>query len=498
MFAPAIPRTSILPAGSARLTLDAAGALRFLCDPRAAAEMFGALRDGRMLTEGMHRGDIAFYEQTRTWMAAQREASATIRLRFRRAEHAWWQALATFDIQPGGPLTLLLVPDDLAMSQREETKMRWLIEGSAQGVIARTKTTLIYANESMARLLGYTSLAELAQFHTDIDAAIHPEDLARLHAATQARQRGHGDVSKHIFRYRHKDGSYVWLEAISRFTDWNGVPAETSWVNDISERVRAEEDLIAAKDAAEYANRSKSEFLANMSHELRTPLNAIIGFSEFMRLEMGGPVGSAKYAEYIGDIHDSGQHLLSLINDVLDLAKLETGRLELHANEFRPDTLAAASLALMRQRAEEAGVTLVLAAAPDLPALRADERAVKQILFNFLSNAIEFTPQGGTVTVSLALDREGRLDLAVRDTGIGMSESDIVTALAPFGQVDSQVARQHQGTGLGFPICDSLMRLHGGTLRIQSAPGQGTTMIASFPPERLVKVPCEPREAGLS
>jgi PAS domain S-box-containing protein len=386
--------------------------------------------------------------------------------------------LATFQAQPGAPLTVLLVLDDLAAAERREAKMRWIIEGSAQGVIVRSTTSLIFANESVARMLGYESLEEFKQHQTgDIDSAIHPDDLPGILAATQARMERRDELSVHKFRYRRKDGSYVWLEAVSRFVNWQGTPAETSWISDISERERAERELIASKEEAEYANRSKTEFLANMSHELRTPLNAIIGFSEFMMAEMSGPLGSVKYAEYAGHIHESGQHLLSIINDILNLSRLEVGRLE----------LVAGCVALMQPRAEEAGVTFAVEIPPDLPQLRADERAVKQILFNFLSNAVKFTRQGGRVTVSAGEEQDGTFSVAVHDTGIGMSESEIAIALAPFGQIDSKLARNHQGTGLGLPICESLMRLHGGALRIRSAPQKGTTMIASFPRERVVR-----------
>lgn len=482
------PLESSLPVGGARLALDDAGAIRVLSRQADAAEMFQALSEGQMLAASLHPGDIAFYEQTRTWFGTQQFAVATIRLRFRRAQNAWWLVLATFRARPGTHLTILLVPDDLGTVLREEAKMRWIIDGSAQGVVARTKTKILYANERMARLVGYDSVEEMARLHnSDIDSAIHPDDLPRLNAATRGRIEGLGEVSQHKFRHRRKDGSYTWLEAISRFVEWNGESAETSWVNDISDRVRAEEELIASKEAAEYANRTKTEFLANMSHELRTPLNAIIGFSEFIMKEILGPIGTPKYAEYITDINNSGLHLLSIINDILDLARLEAGRLELNESDISASALVAACLAIMRERAEEAGVTLVVDMPADLPMLHADERAVKQILFNLLSNAIKFTPKGGQVTVSLGEERDGSFDVVVRDTGIGMSESEIVTALSPFGQVDSKRARMHQGTGLGFPICESLMRLHGGVLRIQSVPEQGTTVTASFPHERVVR-----------
>jgi PAS domain S-box-containing protein len=480
------PLKHILPLESAQIALDRAGTIKFLSRQHDAGEMFQTLDEGQLLAASLHPADVAFYEQVRAWFGTQQTATATIRLRLRRAQNAWWQALATFQAQPGTPLTVLLVPDDLASALREEAKMRWIIEGSAQGVVVRTNSALIYANESMARLVGYRSLSEMKRLHpSDIDSAIHPDDLPRLHAATRERTEGLGRVSVHKFRHRLKDGSYTWLEAISRFVEWNGAPAETSWVNDISDRVRAEEELIASKEVAECANRTKSEFLANMSHELRTPLNAILGFSEFMKKELGGPIGSAKYVEYAADIHDSGQHLFSIINDILDLARLEAGRLVLHESEICMSTLVPACLAIVHQRADEAGVTIAVEMAANLPKLRADERAVKQILFNLLSNAIKFRPAPGQVTL-LVQECDGRLCLIVRDTGIGMSESEIAIALQPFGQVDSQLARKHQGTGLGFPICESLMRLHGGALRIQSIPGQGTTTTASFPRERTV------------
>jgi PAS domain S-box-containing protein len=490
MLASPQPIRSILPLGSLQIVLDDAGATRFLSRREDAAKMFQALNEGQCLAANLHPEDLPFYEQTRAWCAAQHSATATIRLRLRRAQNAWWQACATFSAQPDAPLIVLLVPDDLATAVREETKMRWIIEGSAQGVVVRTKNNLIYANESLARMIGYESLAELMRLRAwDIDSAIHPDDLTRLHAATRQRVEGHGQMSQHKFRIRRKDGSYVWLEAFSRFVEWNGIPAETSWVNDISDRVIAEEELIASKKAADCANRTKSEFLANMSHELRTPLNAIIGFSDFMRKQIGGPLGSEKYAEYATDIHDSGQHLLSIINDILDLARLEAGRLVLHETDIDVSKLVVSCLSMVRQRAAEAGVMLVTDVPVGVRPLRADKRAVKQILFNFLSNAIKFTPEGGRVTVSLGEDEDGSFDLVVRDTGIGMDANEIAIALSPFGQVDSKLARNHQGTGLGIPISESLMRLHGGVVHVQSAPGKGTAVTASFPRERATERP---------
>ncbi len=256
-------------------------------------------------------------------------------------------------------------------------------------------------------------------------------------------------------------------------------------VLDIDERKRQEIALADAQRAAEFANRSKTDFLANMSHELRTPLNAILGFSEMIEHRVFGPLG-AKYVEYAHDIHRSGQHLLALVNDVLDLSKLEAGKLELRESDVDLSSLIEECTALVRRRAESGGVSLVVRAG-GLPRLRSDERSVRQVLLNLLSNAVKFTPQGGHVTVEGRLEANGAIALLVSDTGIGMKEEEIAVALSPFGQVDSWLARKQEGTGLGLPICKSLMELHGGALSVQSKPDAGTKLTALFPTARTVR-----------
>jgi len=257
-------------------------------------------------------------------------------------------------------------------------------------------------------------------------------------------------------------------------------------VLDINERKRQEIALGDAQRAAEFANRSKTEFLANMSHELRTPLNAILGFSEMIEKNMFGPL-TPKYVEYAHDIHNSGQHLLALVNDVLDLSKLEAGKLELHESDVDLIALIEQCMALLRSRADAGGVSLAARPNAGLPRLRADERSVRQVLLNLLSNAVKFTPPGGQVTVEAWLDADGSTTLSVRDTGIGMSETEIAVALSPFGQIDSRLARKHEGTGLGLPICKSLMELHGGALSVESETNRGTTLTARFPAARTVR-----------
>ena len=240
------------------------------------------------------------------------------------------------------------------------------------------------------------------------------------------------------------------------------------------------DDLTVALEAAEAASTSKSAFLASMSHELRTPLNAILGFSEAMRHEMYGPLGAPRYKEYLGHIHDSGSHLLSLINDILDIARTDAGRGELQEETFDPVKQISDTIAMMSGQAAKAKVALLGDIASDLPCLKGDQRRMRQILLNLVSNALKFTPAGGKVTVRLFRDEQG-LVLQVADTGIGIAHSDFHKALEPFGQVDSSLARKYDGIGLGLPLTRQMVELHGGTLELDSAVGCGTTVTILLP-----------------
>ena len=250
---------------------------------------------------------------------------------------------------------------------------------------------------------------------------------------------------------------------------------------------RLADDLLVARDAARAADRTKSEFLAAMSHELRTPLNAIIGFSEMIKSETFGPVGSVQYRSYAEDINESGQHLLALINDILDLSKVESGVDELHEENIEVPEILESVLRLVKQRAENSRLELELDLSQDLPSLCADERKLKQILVNLLTNAIKFTDAGGKVTLRAWCRRDSGFVFQIIDTGIGIAAEDIPKALSQFGQVDSDLDRQYEGTGLGLPLTKALVELHGGCLDLQSQAGVGTTATVRFPATRIIR-----------
>lgn len=254
---------------------------------------------------------------------------------------------------------------------------------------------------------------------------------------------------------------------------------------DISDRKEIEKGLREAKHTAELANKSKSEFLANMSHELRTPLNAILGFSDILKAEAFGPLGQKNYLEYAHDIHSAGAHLLEVINEVLDVAKIESGQMTLSEQHFDIRSVMTSCQRMVEVRASDADVKLIFNVAAGLPTLYADETRIKQIVINLLSNAVKFTDPGGSITVSTSMTATGDMKLVVEDTGIGIKESDMKSVLSQFGQAQSGYSRNHEGTGLGLTLVQLLVAAHSGGFNLESTFGVGTTVTLLFPASRM-------------
>jgi signal transduction histidine kinase len=252
-------------------------------------------------------------------------------------------------------------------------------------------------------------------------------------------------------------------------------------------RHRAEVAMLAAKVDAELANRAKSEFLANMSHELRTPLNAIIGFSDLLAMGTGPVALSAKQGEYAGHINAAGMHLLHIINDILDFAKIEQGHIELELSAVRLPELFQACTMFVQQRADGNGLTLFADAGERLPRLVTDERRLKQVLLNLLSNAVKFTPRGGTIALAAAATPDGGVTISVTDTGIGMTPLELAKAMRPFGQVESAYSRANEGCGLGLAIVETLCKRFGARFSISSEKGVGTDCKVTFPRTKCLK-----------
>jgi cell cycle sensor histidine kinase DivJ len=260
-------------------------------------------------------------------------------------------------------------------------------------------------------------------------------------------------------------------------------PGVLAGTRDISLRKAQEDELTRARDEAESASRAKTQFLANMSHELRTPLNAVIGFSEILNRELFGALGEQRYRDYARMIHESGEHLLHVVNDILDMSKIEAGKLKLVKEPFDVGSLIASCTEVMRHAAEAKHLSLITEVAPGMPELIADKRACKQMLLNVISNAIKFTDAGGSVRVA-AREENGMVELIVADTGIGIAEQDLPKLGNPFVQADNAYNRSHDGAGLGLSVVKGLARLHGGRLEIASKLGHGTTTTILLPPGR--------------
>jgi PAS domain S-box-containing protein len=408
-----------------------------------------------------------------------------------------------------------------------ENRLQAVLNSVMDGIITIDPKGIIRSfNPAAERLFGYAANEAIgknvAQLMTDEDAATHDGHLKHL---TRTGKRRFIGISRDL-KGRRKDGSLrdINISITEIYQDRHQVFVGVC--RDVTEQRKAEAELEQhrvnleflleertveirramatlesevldrqrAESVAQVANRTKSEFLANMSHELRTPLNAILGFAEIIEGRMLGSGHDEKYEEYAGDIRDSGEHLLEIINDILDLSKIEAGEMKLDEGVVGPAALVGSCVRLTRERADAAGLSMNISS--DLPSfvLHGDERKLKQVLINLISNAIKFTERGGKIDVSTLLNDDGDLLLIVEDNGIGIAAEDMDKILSPFGQVDGSLARQNQGTGLGLPLVKSLVELHGGSLHIDSQPGKGTRVTVQLP-ARLIE-PIATRSTG--
>ena len=372
----------------------------------------------------------------------------------------------------------------LSRTHREElATMLAVVDRTSDAIVAYDMAgRIVYANQACLALCGSDDIAEMERLGLPLiqrEGGSAPVGLTQILA--MGAFSGEADVIA-------KCGRVIpCMMNGARLEDPAGNPYRYfASITNVSELHDANEALERRNQELAETDRAKSEFLANMSHELRTPLNAIIGFSEIMAGEFLGELGNQKYHEYAVDIHESGEHLLHVINDILDLSKIEAGKIDLDEEIIDPSATIESSIRLVKEMADEHGIAVTARAEGAPPRLRADARKLRQVLINLLANAVKFTPDGGRIVVTTATPENGELAISVTDTGIGIAAEDIERVFAPFVQLDGGLDRRYEGTGLGLPLARAMVELHDGTLELESEPGTGTTVTIRFPSDRLV------------
>jgi PAS domain S-box-containing protein len=437
----------------------------------------------------------------REWHIAElkrsgRVSSHVTEMKRRDGSRFWVSDSTTLAQDPGGRISILgtmVDVTDLVESQRAfreaEARYRSIIDNALEGVyISSLDGRMIVANRALAEINGYESPEELILSVKDIakEWYVRPE---RRQEFVDAMARD-GEVRNFESEvYRHKSRERIWVQENARLVSDEGGKAlyYEGTVQEITQRKNFERQLMVARRAAEASNRAKSEFLANMSHELRTPLNAIMGFAQILRDRWTDPE-HAKVSEYSSDILLSAQHLYGLISEILDYSKIDSGTVQLVEGPIDVNALCSHCVHMISERANRAGLKLKLNLAENLPALQADERRITQVLLNLATNAVKFTPAGGTVTIGADVENSGNLVVSVADSGIGISEKDLERVFEPFVQVNRSAHPNQEGAGLGLAICKNLIELHQGRIEVSSKPQRGTTVRVILPAARLMPV----------
>lgn len=367
-----------------------------------------------------------------------------------------------------------------------EKKYRTIVENAAGGLFQITPEGMfLSANPAMARILGYDSVEEMLRIVKNANGHVFSDVNER--EAFLKDLRTQGQIFGHEVQVLRKDKSTIWVSENVRVVkdDMQNVLYYEGSMEDITMRKKADLALMEAKINSDMASRAKTEFIANMSHELRTPLNAIIGFSEIIKNQVMGAIEQKIYIDYANDIHQSGKSLLKIINEILDISKIEAGKKELRESEFSVFDCLSSCKDVLAERMK-AKRLVILDKTASLPVIRAEEPSFKQIIRNILSNAIQFTPDEGRITLFSNYDHDGAFRLSISDTGVGLTPKEIDKALSAFGQIDNALDRSGSGTGLGLPLSKALIELHGGRLEILSEKGIGTTVAIILPKDRII------------
>lgn len=368
-----------------------------------------------------------------------------------------------------------------------ERKYKTIWENAAGGIYQLTpEGQFLSANPALARIFGYDTPDDMVNLIQNAHEELFVDPLERAQFLKN-NSSGSLDSSFYETRARRKSGEEIWVRENFRavLDGFSNVLYYEGSIEDITQRKEGEVQLKEAKMHSDMASRAKSEFLANISHELRTPLNSIIGFSEIIKNEVFGAIEPKSYTEYAGNIYDSGKHLLGIINQILDISRIDAGERELNESMVDVRKIVTLCLDLSKSKINQNNLTVIDTVSDQLPKMIAEEVAVKQMLLNLLSNAAKFTPVGGRITVSSEIESSGNLKISVTDTGVGLSQEQIDRATKPFGLVDGRLDKGTGGAGLGLSLVHSLLKLHGGKLEILSQKGIGTTASLIFPASRI-------------